>query len=279
MSRRWFRPSLSDLAYLVPKDRGARSVARGLPYGDHPRQRLDLYAPRAAGANKLPVILFFYGGSWSSGSAATYAFVGHALAAQGFLAVVADYRLVPEVRFPAFIEDGAAAVAWVRGHAARFGADPDRIVLMGHSAGAHIAAMLALDARWLAHDRSTIRALIGLAGPYDFLPFRSSATRAAFGGEADPTRTQPIAFASADAPPTLLLHGSADRSVSPENSRTLARRLRQTGAEAELILYPEIAHVSILAAIAMPLRRRTPVLADLIAFAGRHASERSKLHP
>ena len=91
---------------FAPRD-PARAGPRDLAYGDHPRQRLDLYAPKGEARTGLPVIVFFYGGSWNSGRRQDYAWVGQALAAQWFLVAVADYRLVPEVRFPAFIEDGA----------------------------------------------------------------------------------------------------------------------------------------------------------------------------
>ena len=163
---------LKSFNAVLPKDGGSRLVGRDLAFASGERGRLDLYAPKgtAAGA-KLPVIVFFYGGSWSSGDKDGYGFVGRALAAQGFLVAVPDYRLVPEVRFPGFVEDGAAAVKWVRANAARYGGDPDRLVLAGHSAGAYNAAMLALDEKWLGADRAAVKGFAGLAGPYDFLPF------------------------------------------------------------------------------------------------------------
>jgi acetyl esterase/lipase len=131
---------------LVPKDGAAALVAKDQAFASGPRRKLDLYAPKRRSADaRLPVIVFFYGGSWSSGDKKGYGFAGRALAAQGFLVAIPDYRLVPEVRFPGFIEDGAAAVRWVRANAARFGGDPDRIVLAGHSAGAYNAAMLSFD--------------------------------------------------------------------------------------------------------------------------------------
>lgn len=168
------------------------------------------------------------------------------------------------MRFPAFIEDSAAAVEWVRAHAAGFGGDPDAIVLMGHSAGAYNAAMLALDPRWLGQSRAFVRSLIGLAGPYDFLPLKSFVTREAFGSARDASGTQPINFAGAGSPPALLLHGGRDRTVSPRNSRELAGRLASAGGEARLKIYPQLGHVSILTALAVPFRRRVPVLADVI---------------
>ncbi|MDQ4088626.1 MAG: alpha/beta hydrolase [Pseudomonadota bacterium] len=267
MSTSWFHSPLLSFNSLVLKDSGSRLVARDQPYGDHVRQRLDLYAPRRAGGGKLPVIVFFYGGSWNSGVKEGYGFAGRALAAQGFLVAIPDYRLVPEVRFPAFVEDGAAAVRWLVANAPSHGGDPERIVLIGHSAGAYNAAMLALDPRWLAPARARVKGLIGLAGPYRFHPHSGAAIRSAFGNHRPFGATQPIAFAAAGAPPALLLHGARDRTVSPGNSRDLASRLSSAGVEAEAKIYPELGHVSIVTAIALPFRGQAPVLADAAEFA------------
>ena len=276
MSRRLALPLLALLVgcsplktfnAVVPKDRGGRLVARDLPFGSHQRQKLDLYAPREQSGAKLPVIVFFYGGSWSSGIKEGYGFAGRALAAQGFLVAIPDYRLVPEVRFPAFVEDGAAAVKWVRANAARFGGDPERIVLAGHSAGAYNAAMLSFDPRWLGEDRVAVRGFVGLAGPYDFLPLDGPITRAAFGGAPDLAATQPARFASPDAPPALLLTAAGDRLVHPRSSRLLAEALRRHNVAARIRSYPGVGHVGILTALAKPLRRKAPVLADIAGFA------------
>jgi len=252
---------------LLPKDLGSRRAGGGLAYGANPRQMLDIYAPRAAG-NGRPVIIFFYGGAWSSGNRQGYGFVGRALAAKGFVVAVPDYRLVPEVEYPGFLEDAAAAVRWVRAHAGEYGGDGGRIVTMGHSAGAYIAAMLALDPGLLGNDRMAIRGLAGLAGPYDFLPLDDSATIAAFGNWPDLAETQPVNHAAAGSPPALLLHGDADTRVKPRHTRALAERLRGAGSDARTHLYPGIGHASILTSLAVPLRWRAPVLADVVRFAG-----------
>jgi len=263
-----FASPLLTFNSLVLKDPGSRRVAADLRYGDHPRQRLDLYAPRRSPAGALlPMILFLYGGSWNSGVKEGYAFVGRALAAQGFLAAVADYRLVPEVRFPAFVEDGAAAFGWLAGHGAEHGGDPSAILVAGHSAGAYIAAMIALDPQWLGANRSAIRGLIGISGPYRFQARSGPTISAAFGSHRPFTDTQPLSFAAAGAPPAMLLHGGRDRAVSPANSRELARRLASAGVEAEAKVYPELGHVAALTAIAIPFRTHAPVLADAVAFA------------
>ena len=258
--------SLTVFDDLVPKDRNGVLVASALPYGPGPRRQLDVYAPRGRRDGERPVVVFFYGGSWSSGTRSGYAFVGRALAARGFVVVVPDYRLVPEVRYPAFVEDGAAAVRWVEANARDYGGDPRRLVLMGHSAGAYIAAMLAVDTRWLGPDRAAVKGLVGLAGPYDFAPFDVDASRAAFGSWPRPVETQPVTWAGRGDPPALLLYGAEDQTVRPRNSEALAARLRDGGVPVELRRYPGEGHVSLLLAIARPFRQRAPVLDDASTF-------------
>lgn len=256
---------------LVPKDRGGTRVAKDVAYGFDQRQRLDVYAPRAPSTRPRPVVVFFYGGSCNSGTRAGYAFVGRALAAQGFVTIVPDYRLVPTVQYPAFVEDGAAAVRWTMSHAGEHGGNGNAVVLMGHSAGAYIAAMLAVDPRWLGDERAMVKGLVGLAGPYDFAPFDVAASRAAFGGWPDPSETQPVNWAGAGDPPALLLYGTDDTVVRPRNSQALAARLRASGVPTDLRAYPKLGHVGILLALARPFRGRAPVLEDVTAFVRRAA--------
>lgn len=261
----WMSP-LHTFNTLVPKDANARKVAEGLAYGEHPRQRLDIYAPVESPDVRLPVIVFFYGGSWDSGTRTGYDFAGRALAAQGFVVVVPDYRLVPEVRYPGFVEDGAAALRWVAANVADHGGDPERVVLSGHSAGAHIAAMLTYDKRWLGEAHAMLRGFAGLAGPYDFLPLDTASTRAAFGEWPDLPETQPITWADAGDPPALLLTGEEDTTVKPRNSRALAAALEGAGVDARVIEYEDLDHIDILVHIARPLRSRSPVMRDLVGF-------------
>jgi acetyl esterase/lipase len=265
---------------VVPKDPGAVRVAADQAFASGPRGKLDLYAPRRRpGDHRLPVIVFFYGGSWSSGDKAGYAFVGRALAARGFLVAIPDYRLVPEVRFPAFLEDGAQAVRWVRGNAARFGGDPERIVLAGHSAGAYNAAMLSLDPQWLGPDRAVVRGFVGVAGPYDFLPLDGPITRATFGAAADLEATQPARFASRDDPPALLLVAGKDRVVAPRSSVTLARALEGAGVPVETRTYPDVGHAGIVTAFSTLLRGKAPVLQDAADFARRVTTSTARGQP
>lgn len=251
----------------VPKDGGSLLFVRNVPYGPQARQTLDVYRPRNPGTRPLPVIVFFYGGSWNSGEKRGYAFVGRALASRGFVVAIPNYRLVPQVHYPAFLEDGAAAVRWVRSHATGLGGDPAQMVIAGHSAGAYNGAMLAYDPRWLGPEQPEIKGFIGLAGPYDFLPFDGPITRQAFRGTADLASTQPINFATRGDPPALLATGAQDTLVRPANSDAFADRLRLVGTRVVRRSYLGIGHVSILTAIAKPLRGRAAVLDDISAFA------------
>lgn len=257
---------LSLFDSVVPKDRGGLRGAAGVAYGPDARQRLDVYVPRNPVGQHRPVVVFFYGGSWNSGARAGYAFVGRALAARGFVVIIPDYRLVPQVRYPAFVEDGAEVVRWAELHASNYGGAADRMVLMGHSAGAYIAAMLAVDDRWLGQARANVKGLVGLAGPYDFAPFNVDASRAAFGGWPRPAETQPISWAGAGDPPALLAYGVKDQTVRPRNSEALAARLHAGGVRVELRAYPKLSHVGVLLALSRPFRSRAPVLDDVAHF-------------
>jgi len=247
------------------------TIRRDLPYGDHERQRLDLYLPAAAEA-PLPVILFLYGGGWDEGRKEDYLFAAEGLARGGFLVAVADYRLYPEVRFPAFVEDAARAAAWLKREVAGQGGDPGRLVLMGHSAGAYNAALLALDPRYLAAEGLTpaeLAGVIGLAGPYAFNPLDYDSTRAIFDVGRPLDELRPAAFANAAAPPMLLLHGLDDTTVYPRNTEALAEALGDAGAAVEARLYPGLAHTGIVLALARGFRGKAPVLEAALAFARR----------
>jgi len=184
-----------------------------------------------------------------------------------------DYRKVPQIRFPAMLQDGAEAVKWTRDHIAEFGGDPKRIAVAGHSAGAYTVAMLALDRRWLQAegvDPHIIRAAVGLSGPYNFYPFTSKRAIDALGNAADPQMTQPIHFARGDAPPMLLVTSTLDAEVKPHNAHDLAAKLKSLGAPVALIDYPGLTHEHVAMALSKPFRGKAPVLADSVAFLREH---------
>jgi acetyl esterase/lipase len=252
---------------------GGLTIERDVAYGALPRERLDIYRPDGAGggASRLPVVVFFYGGSWNSGSKAMYPFVAATLARTGAIVVVPDYRLYPAVKYPDFLRDCARAVAWVQANPGRTGAGP--LFLMGHSAGAYNAMMLGLDPAWLraaGAAPSGIAGVIGLAGPYDFLPITDAAIKPIFPG-AGP-QTQPITYASAHSPRLLLLAGRDDRQVRPRNSIALASRVDDAGGRAAVILYKGLGHVGLVTAIAPAFQWRAPVLHDIVTFLRRTPS-------
>jgi acetyl esterase/lipase len=241
----------------------------GIAYGPDPRQKLDVYVPRPPMKN-APVVVFFYGGSWNSGAREDYTFVGEALASRGIYAVLADYRLYPQVRYPLFLEDGARAVAWTRAHIREYSGNPQRLYLMGHSSGAYNAAMLALDAdllRAVGMSPADISGWIGLAGPYDFLPIKNPDVRPVFFWPDSPPQSQPINHVSRDAPPALLIAASKDDLVNPtRNTGGLAHKLRAAGVPVQDFYYSRPNHITLVATLSRPLRGLAPVLDQVVGF-------------
>jgi len=252
---------------LAPAD-SARRPASGVAFGSAPRQKLDIYSPpRTRGPS--PVALFIYGGGWDSGARGEYGWAGKALAAEGFVTVVPDYRLTPEVAFPTFLEDVALAVRWAVDHASEFGGDPSRIVLVGHSAGAYNVAMVSLDPRYLAAvgaDPGRIRAFAGLAGPYVFKTLAGPVLQRTFGLAANTDDYQALKYVRPDAPPAFLATGDADKTVSPGNTARLAEALRDKGVLVEAHHYPGLSHTDVLLGLSRVLRRRFAVHDDMMRF-------------
>lgn len=266
---------LNGISRIAPNGDAAERTAGGVRFGSDPRLKLDVWVPKARrhGA-ALPVVVFFYGGGWVAGERGDYGFAGRAFGAQGFVAIIPDYRLVPKVHFPAFIEDGALAVKWARDHAAEFGGDPARITLAGHSAGSYIGAMLALDRHYLVDagvDPNIVRATAFLSGPYDFHPFTERRGQDALGRWPRPRETQPISFVRPDAPPMLLITGTADTVVRPYNSEHLAAALARVGAKVELKRYIGRSHIDPVKALSPIFRRSNPALVDSVAFLKAHS--------
>lgn len=278
----WYWATSRDAVALLDRiDRAftagdAALVAGPVAFGDHPQQRLLAYRPAEPAETPLPVLVFFHGGGWHSGRPEDYAFVARNFAPEGFVVVTAGYRLNADGRYPAMLEDGAAALRWVRDNAADLGGDPARIYLMGHSAGAYNAVMLALDPQWLASEGlppDTIKGAIGLAGPYDFYPFDTDSSRNAFGHAAAPETTQPIMFVRADAPPLLLATGSEDTIVRPRNSVALARALTAAGRPSEPVVFEGMDHKEIVMALARPFDRDARVKRAVLDFLAAREAE------
>jgi acetyl esterase/lipase len=264
-----FASGCTSVAFLIANSatlagRYDRSSHRS--YGPESRQQLDVYSPKDA--NDRPVVVFFYGGSWTAGRRGLYRFVGAALAERGIVTVVPDYRLYPQVKFPLFLDDGALAVAWVQKHAYEFGGDPQRIVLMGHSAGGHEAAFLAYNRQLLQKAGARpewIVGLVGLSGPYALEP-DTEVLNTIFASPYTAADWQPVRFVSPQAPPTLLLHGTADDVVSIEHAEKLRDVLQANNVRVETHFYPGKGHADTVAGFSVPARGRTPVLEQSVSF-------------
>ena len=256
------------LSWMAP---GGAHVVKDVRYADHDRGTFDVYEPKRATAG-APLIVFVYGGSWQSGEKSIYRFVGKLLASRGFVTVIPDYRVYPAVKYPDFLHDNAEAVAFAKAHAADWGADPGRLFLAGHSAGAYDVAMLGLDRRWLApvglDPRRDIAGVIGLAGPYDFLPLRDDNLKIIFGPEETRPDTQPIAHVDGMAPPMLLFAGANDKTVDPGNTTRLAAAIQARAGTVTARIVPGKSHISLLTALLKSSSGRSETLdavADFIA--------------
>ncbi|GAB5487692.1 MAG: alpha/beta hydrolase [Parasphingorhabdus sp.] len=263
-------PKQLDIANnIFPGDSNAKILVKDEIFDEQLGLGLNIWVPKTASEKPLPVVVFIYGGGWRAGSKDEYGFAARALANRGYVAVLPDYRLYPDVKFPGFLEDSAKAVSWVRDNIQKAGGDPDRIFLSGQSAGAYNVTMLALDRQWLGREGKNpdfIKGVAVLAGPADFYPFSSETTKQSFGEYPKPEMTQPINFVRADAPPLWLSTGTDDTQVEPRNSRTLRDKILAVGGDVEYVEYPDMDHLEIMMAVAKPFRHKGPVLDDMVAF-------------
>lgn len=249
-------------------DRRDVFVERDRGYGPDPRHRFDRYRPKRGADPTLPTLIFVYGGRWTTGERGCYAFLGSALAKHGFEVRIPDYRLFPDVRFPTFVED----IALCYGHAAlsRSRRQPSPF-LMGHSAGAHIAALLAFDPGYRQAVDSKLpkpSGLIGISGPYTFDPTTWETTKNIFAPTAgEPDRARPISFVRRSAPPSLLIHGGRDRVVNAIATHQLHGALESAGVRSTKRIYGYLGHGGPILAIARPMRWFLPVFSDVVTFA------------
>ena len=247
----------------------AELAAGPVRLGEADRQRLYVWKPSGEADGLRPVVVWIHGGGWNAGDPADYAFIGRNLAAQGYVTVVAGYRLVPGGEYPAMLEDTAAAVAWTYRNIAQHGGDPEKIALMGHSAGAYNVVQVGLDRRWLAGQGlpdNAVDAVVGLAGPYDIFPFTSDSTRAAFGGWSRPEEVDSFTYVRGDAPPMLLATGGDDETVDPRHSSELAAAITKAGGTAQAISFDGMGHAGILMALGRPFDRDDRVKTSVYSF-------------
>lgn len=238
-----------------------------LRYGNAPCQRLDIYQPVVA--DKGIVVVFFYGGGWRTGARDEYRFVAQTLTRYGATVVIPDYRIYPDGIFPDFMHDAAAALAWTHRHIAEYGGDPKKIYLAGHSAGGHIATLLALDKHYLAAQglsTDILAGVVGLAPPTDFAATLEAKYRPAFGNQVELERAQPIRYARGDAPAMFLQHGANDSVVLPRNSLALAERITALGGRAQTRIYPDTGHAGLI--LIFSRLGATPILEDTLNFIG-----------
>ncbi len=254
------------------------TATRDLAYAPGPRHDLDIYVPHNPAPHR-PVVVFIYGGGWDTGEKSQYRFVGSALASHGYLVIIPNYRIYPEAHYPDFLQDSAQAVRWAKDHAAGYGADPNQLFLMGHSAGAYNAAMLAIDPRWLAavgmDPHRDLKGFVGLAGPYDFLPLESDELKAIFGAEGQQPPSQPINHVDGRAPPMFLAHDLGDTVVYPKNTINLAAKVTAAGGQVETRYYKGLNHALMVGVIAAPLRFLGPVFRDVTQFIDAQAASPS----
>ena len=258
---------------LVPEN--GYELVSGVEYGTNARQKLDIYLPKAPEKSTAlkKVIIFYYGGNWDSGERADYKFVAEALVGQGYIVVIPDYRVYPEVLFPGFMADPVSAAKWVKTNIKKYNGDANKVFLAGHSAGAHMAVMMAINPEYLAEASlkpNDFAGVIGLAGPYDFLPLKSDRLKTIFGSEAEQWKSQPINFVNGKNPPLYLAVGMKDNTVWPRNTINLAKKIKEKNGLVEVHEFASYGHVDMVSKLAKPLRGNGELLKSVTTFIDQH---------
>ena len=246
-------------------NRAARpATLRDLEYGRDERQKLDVYllplSPQAGSAKGT--VLYIHGGYWDSGDKRDYPFVADALLSMGFGVAVMNYRLAPAHIFPDFVTDAALAVKWLHEYRSKLGLTLPLFVI-GHSAGAHIAALLCctpVHLQRVGAGRDLIAGAICMAGPHDFLDWLPTDPRmqAALGPPIQWNDTQPVLVADGRNPPLLILHGSRDTVCTPLHAPALHGAVTKRGGEAAYIWYEKLDHYTIIGAFSRLARWLEP---------------------
>lgn len=258
---------------LVPEN--GYELVSSIEYGANARQKLDIYLPKAPEKSTTlkKVIIFYYGGNWDSGERADYKFVAEALASQGYIVVIPDYRVYPEVLFPTFMDDPVSVAKWVKTNIEKYNGDVNKVFLAGHSAGAHMAVMMAINPVYLAQASlkpDDFAGVIGLAGPYDFLPLKSDRLKVIFGAEVEQWKSQPINFVDGNNPPLFLAVGMKDGTVWPRNSFNLAKKIIEKRGLVEVHEFASYGHVDMVAKLAKPLRGNGELLKSIFNFVDKY---------
>ena len=243
-------------------------VIRSRVYGNGPRQTLDVYLPepRLSGET-FPVVMFIHGGRWSSGERTDYAFIGAKMAEMGYITVIPAYRLYPSVKWPTMMSDIAKAAKWLEDNIHDYATQGDDIFLMGHSSGAHMAAMLLANPSYLKRQGvspSLFKGFVGLAGPYHFTPVEPDLVDLFGGGQYQ--RMQVSTYIDGSEPPMLLLHGLRDETVLIGNMERLEQRIQAKGGTVETRMYRDMNHEDMLKAFTFAGKEERDVTRDVDGF-------------
>lgn len=256
---------------------GGVTVSKNILYGDQPTQDLDIYYPKALSqamksqqtiTNTYPMVVFVYGGSWETGTKEEYAFVGQSLAQAGYVTAVVNYRKAPEHVYPDYVEDTAQAIAWSYKNAASLHADPNRLAVVGHSAGAFNVVAAVSNEDFLAPygiKPNDIKAVVGIAGPYSY-DFRKFDSVTAFGKNATPDQVMPDRQLKGPQPPYLLLTAENDKTVYDTNTIKMTKALKDFGATVENGEIKGASHATSIGAMAPPLSWLNDVRAQVLTY-------------
>lgn len=234
----------------------ARRLRSTIAYGDAPRQDMDCYVHESGPENR-PVVVFFYGGAWKSYSKENFGFVADCLLKMGLDVYIPNYRLYPAARFMDIYADAKSAMAVV---AREVGQRP--VILMGHSAGAHIASLLALKGDVPAS--LNLYGFVGMSGPYDYYPYTEDEHWDLFGPEEFYRESHVVRFVNPEAPPLYLLHGREDTRVRRGHSKSLMEKQVEAGGEASREVYDDMGHADLVISFS-PLHRRNNVVVHDVA--------------